>query len=352
MGIESASIENNHKKDFHGVNKMNETNRFTDNGSKISSVSVSLLAMVGVMSSVLVGCSDSDDSDRQMKMLTAEQVKSGTVERVNAADITLASDQHRYHFDGSYSRSFTKCDGTVCGVSSTAEGVNAALELARNDPRFDFGSSHFGSRLEDSLEMKPQSDSTSGVMMLEGYGMRTDESPFAAKFFGGWVDGGAFFLNETVLTLRDGRGQPLGYGTVYDSSVVGVSSTTAPAAVDGMSGSWEGMVVAVDLSHAVTRGHFSRGEATLVVDDFDNPEVDVVFSNFHDIDTGVMLEGRDPMTWEDLSVDGGEFGDKPAGSDDYIQGHFVGENHAGVVGVFERNNFIGSFGANRQSSDM
>ena len=48
------------------------------------------------------------------------------------------------------------------------------------------------------------------------------------------------------------------------------------------------------------------------------------------------------------SLDGSAFGEKPTGSNDYIRGRFIGEGHAGVVGIFERSEIVGSFGANRQ----
>ena len=66
-----------------------------------------------------------------------------------------------------------------------------------------------------------------------------------------------------------------------------------------------------------------------------------------------MLEailGRIP-SWENIPLDGSVFGEKPVGSTDYVQGQFVGENHAGVVGIFERSDIVGSFGAHRQPEE-
>ena len=51
----------------------------------------------------------------------------------------------------------------------------------------------------------------------------------------------------------------------------------APAAARGMSASWKGVMIGVDISDLVTRGQFVRGNATLVIDDFANPDVDVAF---------------------------------------------------------------------------
>ena len=150
---------------------------------------------------------------------------------------------------------------------------------------------------------------------MEGFGQRGGERAFSAKFFGAWLDDGAFFVNETTLTARDGRGRPIGIGTVIDASALGVASTGVPARVRGMSATWKGMMIRVDVSDAVTRGQFLRGNATLVVGDLNDPDVDV------------------------------------ACGDNDIQVRFVGADHAGVVGVFERSEVVGSFGGNRQADE-
>ena len=45
--------------------------------------------------------------------------------------------------------------------------------------------------------------------LVEGFGQRSGERAFSAKFFGAWLDDGAFFVNETTLTVR-GRDGPAG----------------------------------------------------------------------------------------------------------------------------------------------
>ena len=242
-------------------------------------------------------------------------------------------------------------DDTVCGVSATAEGVDGALQRALGDPRADFGSSHFSARLGDSLELKPQAEPVDGVTLVEGFGQRSGERAFSAKFFGAWLDDGAFFVNETTLTVRDVMGRPVGLGTVFDASAMGVASAGAPAPVRGMSATWKGMMIGVDVSDAVTRGQFLRGDATLVVDDLADPDVDVAFGNLRDLETGARLEGRTIAPFENVPLDGASFGAKPVGGGDYIQGRFVGADHAGVVGVFERSKVVGSFGGNRQAGE-
>lgn len=317
----------------------------------------SLLVMMAtaLVSFLLAGCGGSTVSEPTAVVdsaLAAAEVKLGTVARVESATAVLASDQHVFRFDGESSRTFTKCDGTTCGVSPVSAGIEGALQRARSDLRFDFGSHHFAQRLKDSLEFKPQSGPMHGVPLVEGFGLRTTgERAFSAKFYGGWLDEGAFFVNRAILTVRDERGRPIGLGTVFDASALGVANDLAPTATQEMSGTWKGMMVGADVSDNVTRGQFVRGDATLRIDDFANPDVDVAFSNLHDLETGAGLDGRSIPAWEDIPLDGGVFGDKPIGSADYIQGRFVGESHAGVVGVFERSDIVGSFGAARQPGE-
>lgn len=306
------------------------------------------LVPIGLIAYLLASCGSSEMSGPAP---AAEHIKQETLTRVQSATTVLASDQHVFRFDGQASRTFTKCDGTVCGVSPTAEGLQAALSHALADARFDFGSSHFAARLEDSLDLKPETHVVNAVTLVEGYGLRTGERPFSAKFFGVWLDDGAFFVNETTLTVRNERGEPVGPGTVFDASALGVTTDTAPAPVLGKSATWTGMMIGADVSDAVTRGQFLRGDATLIIDDLANPDVDVAFSDFRDLETGARLADRTIAPWQNIPLAGGSFGSKPAGSDDYIQGRFVGERHAGVVGIFERDDVVGSFGGVRQPDD-
>ena len=279
---------------------------------------------------------------------TAEQVMLGTISRVESADTVLASDQHVFRFDGGSSRTFTRCDDAVCGVSPNSEGLDAALARALNDPGSDFGSKHFADRLKDSLTLKPQTETVRGVPLVEGFGLRTDERAFSARFYGGWIEEGAFFVNRTTLTIRGERGRPLGLGDVFDSSALGVASATAPTARQDMSAKWKGVMIGVDVSDDVTRGQFVRGDAMLDIDDLAHPDVDVVFENLRDHETGAALDGRNIPPWENVPLNNGAFGEKPTGSNDYIQGRFIGKSHAGAVGVFERGEIVGSFGASRQ----
>ena len=311
--------------------------------------SLPIIATVALVSFLTTGCTGGRRSARLLDSnLTTEDVRVGTVARVEAATVVLATDQHVFRFEGGSSRTFTKCSGRVCAVSPTPAGLGAALEHARADSRADFGIRHFAQHLNGSLNFKPLAEADRGVPIVEGFGLQTGERAFNVKFYGGWLDDGVFFVNRTV---RDVGGQPGGLATVFDASAVGVANHTVPTALRGMSGTWEGTMIGTDVSDTVTFGQFVRGDATLVIDDFADPSVDVAFSNLHDLETGARLNNRSIASWEGIPLDGGSFGQKPARSTDYIQGQFLGENHAGVAGVFQRSEVVGSFGADRQPGD-
>ena len=311
--------------------------------------SLPIIATVALVLFLTTGCTGGRRSARLLDSnLTTEDVRVGTVARVEAATVVLATDQHVFRFEGGSSRMFTRCSGRICGVSPTPAGLGAALEHARADSRSDFGIRHFAQHLNGSLNFKPLTEADRGVPIVEGFGLQTGERAFNVKLYGGWLDDGAFFVNRTV---RDVGGQPGGLATVFDASAVGVANHTAPTALRGMSGTWEGTMIGTDVSDTVTFGQFVRGNATLVIDDFADPSVDVAFSNLHDLETGARLDNRSIAAWEGIPLNGGSFGKKPTAGTDYIQGHFLAENHDGVAGVFQRSELVGSFGAERQPSE-
>ena len=90
-------------------------------------------------------------------------------------------------------------------------------------------------------------------------------------------------------------------------------------------------MIGADFSDSVTRGRFLRGDATLVIDDLTNP--DVAFGNLRDLETGARPDnrvmGEHPRQRRILR--------QKAGRQQRLHpGRFVGESHAGFVGVFER----------------
>ena len=311
--------------------------------------SLPFVASVGLASLLATGCTGGTRSAWvEDSTLTAQEVRLGTLARVEEASAVLATDQHVFGFEGGSSKKFTQCSGRICGVSPTPSGLGASLQHARTNPRADYGVRHFAQHLKDSLQFKPLTKTTRGLPVVEGFGLQTGERAFNVKFYGGWLDDGAFFVNRTV---RRFGGRPGGLATVFDASAVGEANDTVPTAVRSMSGAWKGTMIGADVSDTATFGQFVRGDATLVIENFADPLVDVAFSNLHDLETGARLDDRRIPAWEDIPLEGGSFGEKPAGSVDYIQGQFLAENHAGVVGIFHRRQVVGSFGADRQPGE-
>ena len=97
-----------------------------------------------------------------------------------------------------------------------------------------------------------------------------------------------------------------------------------------------------DVSDTALFGNVIQGDAEIDIDDFNNPDVDIRFTNIYDLDAG---NTRASMSWNNISVSNGAF---TTGSDaNQIQGKFYGPNHEEVGGIFERNNVVGAFGAKR-----
>lgn len=78
------------------------------------------------------------------------------------------------------------------------------------------------------------------------------------------------------------------------------------------------------------------GDAALTIDNFDNPSVDVRFSNITNGDRSL----RDVM-WNDLPLTAGGFEGRG------ILGRFYGPRHEEVGGVFQFDAINGAFGAIR-----
>ena len=86
------------------------------------------------------------------------------------------------------------------------------------------------------------------------------------------------------------------------------------------------------------------GDARITIDNLAAPDVDVSFTNIHNVSEGTR---HGDMTWENIPVEDGLFG-SIRDDDEYVSGMFSGPQHQEVVGEFERDNIAGAFGAKRQ----
>ena len=178
-----------------------------------------------------------------------------------------------------------------------------------------------------------------GIEVLFGRGTTRGKGagfdfPSRNKIFANWVDG-VFF------------------GTAFDRNertiapfVVGVPSGVNPAGVDGTA-VWTGSVTGRELEPI---GHLS-GNATLTYD-FKDTNLDVLFDQLRYYKWGYPEPRIDvgDMTWDDLSVSNGNFGDCSV-SGNCIRGRFFDDDKGNaansVGGVFRHGEFRGAFGAER-----
>ena len=160
--------------------------------------------------------------------------------------------------------------------------------------------------------------------------------------YAGWMDHSLFFVSKVrFMDTSDGFEQL----ETFNHSL-GNASRTNP--VSG-GASWKGVMAGFDISDTATEGNLIEGDATVTIDDFSQPAVDVALTALRDRSTG---SNRPSMIWNGVPVSGGVFwsagveSDPPAESG--IMGQFYGPDHEEVGGVFVRNQISGAFGAKRQ----
>lgn len=179
--------------------------------------------------------------------------------------------------------------------------------------------------------------------------------------FGGWLEYTHFNVSLTQwctvgspgcaetgdaddVDLLYAGGGVLGY-------MAGRYSGTTPTGTG--SASWTGVMVGMEdlASTALRRARpdVLLGDATIMIDDLADPDVDVLFTNIHNV-TGATRQHD--MSWEDLPLEDGLFGEFSLESDgeryDHLVGMFTGPGQQEVGGEFRRDGIAGAFGARRR----
>ena len=204
------------------------------------------------------------------------------------------------------------------------------------------------------------------VAKIEGRATETDEEgTFFADFllYGGWLDH-TQFLVSFVRVCEVGAPGCSGTDPDYQFAatmafVAGNDSGTPPTGMG--SARWTGVMVGMESPEPSSAAHSALlgggqpdvflGEAGITIDDLSDPDVDVSFTNIHNVTQGTR---RSDMTWENLHLqDDGLFGGltgKRHGNDEYeyIAGMFTGPRHQEVGGEFLRDGIAGAFGAKRR----
>ena len=112
-----------------------------------------------------------------------------------------------------------------------------------------------------------------------------------------------------------------------------------------MSGSatWRGTAYGIDVSARETAGNHVNGAVTVTITDFEMPLVDVSITGLMDVSLNAP---RPNLAWESIPLDAGNFRSSKSETS-VIDGHIYGDDHSHVGGVFEGNEIVGAFGAER-----
>jgi len=184
---------------------------------------------------------------------------------------------------------------------------------------------------------------------------------FDSLTYGGWLDYTHFNVSVTRwctvgspgcaqaddtddFDLLYAGGGVLGYmaGDHVGTTPTGVGSAT-----------WKGLMVAMENLASASLRHerpnVFLGDAGITIDDLAAPDVDVSFTNIHNVTEGTR---RPDMSWQDLRLEDGLFGGviRESGGEryDYLVGMFTGPEHQEVGGEFRSDGIAGAFGAKRR----
>ena len=165
------------------------------------------------------------------------------------------------------------------------------------------------------------------------------------------IDRGVTFVQTRAAGRLDGRRHQLqSYTGWLDHNVFGVQVETGTGGMNITSYSfgtesegnptvttarWEGAMV----GRGTETGAIVHGGAGIDVD-FSALSVDVQFTDIMNLDGG---DNPENITWSGIGLMGGEF----SSDDKSIRGVFYGTDHGEVGGIFNRDNIVGAFGAER-----
>ncbi len=150
--------------------------------------------------------------------------------------------------------------------------------------------------------------------------------------YGGWMDHSFFFVSG--VTARDPATEKESFGTFLHS----MGNATGANPVSG-GATWKGAMAGFDVSDTADRGNLIEGDATVTIDDFEQPVVDVALTGLRDRNAD---RDRASITWEGVPLADGAFASSG------LQGQFYGPDHEEAGGVFLRDGISGAFGAKRQ----
>ncbi len=175
-----------------------------------------------------------------------------------------------------------------------------------------------------------------------GPGTEEDAHPLGVSWStaSGWTASGWIASLEASLDLGGADDFPL--PLAFDSHYLAAGGFVTLRNPLAGSGSWKGLMTGVRTSDGPSAGNRAQGSAELTVANFEDPAVDVAFTDIIDTQTGLALAD---LTWSDLPVSHGVFrADRDSGE---IEGLFTGQTGDGVVGNYRSEGLRGLFSAAR-----
>lgn len=236
---------------------------------------------------------------------------------------------HGVH-DGEEASLATGCSGTQC--TFILPGTQGALPL--EVPFLD------GAPPVDRTEgMSAEAFLTrNGITLVHVQGGPGDPQS-RTRFYGAWMDHGAFMLVEVSATGIGEDGTPESFDLRHAQAWGGLTGS-APSA----STTWRGVMVGTP-AQGSRRGHVLQGDATLAFD-LESRTVDAGFTGIVDLDREAA-HTIDAVTFHGIDVAAnGTFDFGAVGN--LLRGGFGGPGHEEAAGAFEREGIVGAFGAKRQ----
>lgn len=259
----------------------------------------------------------------QMPGFSSDDVGESVSRLKAAANVGLGSDVLVFFGDGPAVRGQTTCLNVQCSVQVGMTSHTISVS------ELDFGGS--GSAHQAVASHR-------GVSLAEGRGEGLIAN-FGVDYntYGGWLQHSLFAVQPGSYTSGPFEG-----GTFIISYTAGDAPNTNPEAAGG-SGTWSGVMVGADVSQTATHGNLIQGDAEITIADFADPQADIAFTQIFDLSTETQ---RADMTWGGIEVTEGGFVSGADGNS--IEGRFYGSNHEEVGGIFERDQVLGAFGAERE----
>ena len=220
-------------------------------------------------------------------------------------------------------RFLTECGGAQCTATDPLSGTVDTIELL-NTPLRHGAATAIGSKL--GITLMSESSTHTGADLAS---------------LGAWMEHSSFAIQNERLTGEEGTVD------VWYGIALGDLAGFPPGPIPGTA-TWLGIMVGTPVS-GDARGERLVGDAALTYQfptQGSGHTLDAAFGGIKNIDRGTA-HTVETVLFENVAVaEDGTFARGQSGA--RIQGGFYGPGHAEAVGIFEQQDIVGAFGANRQ----